>query len=226
MIQTIKRYLETGESIAKENLKFATKELAQQIDICMSSSTRKIHRIWHEKDQILAHLEASKNNILTAEMVLFKTKEIDNSIQINECKIIKQNVPTMLVGKHTMFDGRSNLDQVANTEMNQKQVLKFLEEVWINGNMDLLETYFDKSQLIQHNPQVADDTVGLYAFLKHLEKQDVTLKYNKVIEKFAIKDFVCTYSEGLLGNEEYLFADLFRLEKNKIVEHWDVIQKK
>ena len=35
-----------------------------------------------------------------------------------------------------------------------------------------------------------------------------------------------TYSKGFIGGEKHFFADLFRLENGKIVEHWDVIQKK
>jgi len=49
-------------------------------------------------------------------------------------------------------------------------------------------------------------------------------EYQKVHHIFGEGNFVLTQSEGRWNNKPQAFYDLFRIENNKIVEHWDVIQ--
>ena len=73
---------------------------------------------------------------------------------------------------------------------------------------------------------VEDNVEGLFEFMKSLSSQGISLHYDEVLAIFAKGDMVMTYSKGFIGGEKHFFADLFRLENGKIVEHWDVIQKK
>ena len=51
------------------------------------------------------------------------------------------------------------------------------------------------------------------------------MKYDKVHKILGQGSFVLTMSEGQFGKGEHTaFYDLFRLEDDQIVEHWDVIQ--
>ncbi|GGJ52666.1 hypothetical protein GCM10008938_43280 [Deinococcus roseus] len=38
-------------------------------------------------------------------------------------------------------------------------------------------------------------------------------------------NFVFSHSEGTFAGKHVAFADLFRIENGKIVEHWDAIQE-
>ena len=47
--------------------------------------------------------------------------------------------------------------------------------------------------------------------------------YTKIHEVLGEGDFVLTVSEGEWNGKSQVFYDLFRIENNLAVEHWDVI---
>lgn len=50
------------------------------------------------------------------------------------------------------------------------------------------------------------------------------MRYTRVHRVLAEGNFVLTVSEGELGGTHSSFYDLFRVERGKIVEHWDTIE--
>ena len=75
-----------------------------------------------------------------------------------------------------------------------------------------------------YNPQIPDQLSGLGSALAELEKQGITMKYNKIHKVLGQGNFVLVVSEGHFGNIHKAFYDLFRVENGKIAEHWDVIE--
>jgi predicted SnoaL-like aldol condensation-catalyzing enzyme len=49
-------------------------------------------------------------------------------------------------------------------------------------------------------------------------------QYTKIHKVLGEGNFVLTVSEGKWNNTNNVFYDLFRIEDDKVVEHWDVIQ--
>ncbi|MEM9143065.1 MAG: nuclear transport factor 2 family protein [Bacteroidota bacterium] len=127
----------------------------------------------------------------------------------------------------TQLDGATEITDKQKTESNKKLVGQFVEEVLLHGNMDHLTTLVNPSKYLQHNSAVADGLDGLGAALEYFAKNDMVMVYNKVHKVLGEGNFVLTLSEGKFGKapgEHVAFYDLFRLENDQIVEHWDVIE--
>lgn len=61
--------------------------------------------------------------------------------------------------------------------------------------------------------------------MSSLQEQGVALRYDTVHMVVAEGNFVFTAAEGVLGDAETAFFDLFRVQDGKIVEHWDVLSE-
>lgn len=125
---------------------------------------------------------------------------------------------------HTMTDGPSEVKDIEKTEANKTLVANFVNDILVNGKIEKLGGYFDGDHYIQHNPQIADGLTGLNKALEYLALQGITMKYNKVHKILGEGNFVLVVSEGTFGGEHTSFYDLFRVENNKIAEHWDVME--
>ena len=125
----------------------------------------------------------------------------------------------------TQFDGETTITDVDKTAANKKLVEQFANEVLVNGKMDNLTTLINPTKYIQHNSAVADGLDGLGAALKYFAENGLVMEYTKVHKVLGEGNFVLTISEGKFGKGDHVaYYDLFRVENNQIVEHWDVIQ--
>ena len=100
----------------------------------------------------------------------------------------------------------------------------FVESVLVNGQMDKLGQFIDGDNYIQHNTEIADGLSGLGEALEAMAAQGITMVYTNVHKVLADGNFVLAISEGSFADKATSFYDLFRVENNKIVEHWDVIE--
>ena len=125
---------------------------------------------------------------------------------------------------HTMIDGPVTIKDIDKTDVNKAYVKCFVEDIMIGKNRALLTTYFNGDHYIQHDPHIADGLSGLSAAVRAMEEQHIEMQYTHIHQVIGQGDFVLTISEGLINGEPYAFYDLFRVEKGKIAEHWDVIE--
>jgi len=125
---------------------------------------------------------------------------------------------------HTMLDGPTEVTNLDKTEANKNLVHNFVDDILVNGRMNVLATYFDGDHYIQHNPRIADGLSGLSAALQVMVKQGITMKYHRIHKILGEGNFVLVVSEGYLAGRHSAFYDLFRVENNKIAEHWDTIE--
>ena len=90
---------------------------------------------------------------------------------------------------------------------------------------------FDKAKAylgdryVQHNPQAQDGPDGLKGYIAFLRAKFPN-QHNEFLRAFADGDYVIVHvhsvqTPGTLGRA---IVDIFKLEKGKVVEHWDVIQ--
>ncbi len=125
---------------------------------------------------------------------------------------------------HTMVDGTTEIKDLDKTLANKNLVKGFVEDILVNGKMEKLSAYFDGDNYIQHNPNIPDQLSGLGGALAEWAKQGITMKYDRIHMVLGEGNFVLVVSEGHLAGTLTSFYDLFRVENNKIAEHWDVIE--
>ena len=80
-------------------------------------------------------------------------------------------------------------------------------------------------ELIQHNPNLDNTANGWVIGMQELQQNGNQVKFQKVHHVFGEGNFVMSLSEGKFDTRHTAFFDLFRIEKGKIVEHWDVLQE-
>jgi len=125
---------------------------------------------------------------------------------------------------HTMIDGSTTLADLEQTKNNKELVRTFIEDILVNGNMGKLAEYFDGDHYIQHNPQIADGLSGLGQALQAWAQQGIILKYDQIHLVLGEGNFVLVVSEGTMGKTPLSIYDMFRVERGKIVEHWDTVE--
>ena len=125
----------------------------------------------------------------------------------------------------TQFDGTAVVIDIDKTESNKAIIRQFADEVLIAGNMENLATLINPTKYLQHNSSVADGLDGFGAAMKNMAENGLVMEYDRVHMLLGEGNFVLLVSEGKFGAGDHVaYYDLFRLENNQIVEHWDVIQ--
>ncbi|MBI5490892.1 MAG: nuclear transport factor 2 family protein, partial [Deltaproteobacteria bacterium] len=125
---------------------------------------------------------------------------------------------------HDMIDGPTEPAAPDRTAANKALVRAFVEDVLVHGRMDKLAGYFDGDRYVQHNPAVADGLSGLGAALTAMAHAGVTMKFDRVHRVLGEGSFVLVVSEGTFAGKPSSFYDLFRVERDRIAEHWDTIE--
>lgn len=125
---------------------------------------------------------------------------------------------------HTMTDGPTEPTDLDKSEANKALVCSFVDDILVNGRLEKLAGYFDGDNYVQHNPQIGDGLSGLGTALEAMAKAGITMKYNTIHRVLGKGNLVLVVSEGSFGGKHTSFYDMFRVEKGKIVEHWDTIE--
>jgi predicted SnoaL-like aldol condensation-catalyzing enzyme len=126
---------------------------------------------------------------------------------------------------HTVIDGETTVADLDKTEANKALVSNFVDDILVNGKIGNLADYIEGDNYIQHNPQIGDGLSGLEKALEYMASQGIKMKYDKVHKVLGEGNFVLTVSEGSFGGKHTSFYDLFRIENEKIAEHWDTIEE-
>lgn len=124
---------------------------------------------------------------------------------------------------HTQIDGTMEKKNV-DAEETRKVVAGFVGDVLRGENPDKLTSYFEGDTYIQHNTGIADGLSGLGAALAALAEQGIQMIYTKTYQVLADGNYGLTVSEGTFGGAPTAYYDLFRVENEKITEHWDVME--
>jgi predicted SnoaL-like aldol condensation-catalyzing enzyme len=99
---------------------------------------------------------------------------------------------------------------------------EYYENFHISGNHGNPQQYFTGDYCVRHEPGVKD---GVGAFLHDVEQ----LMQHRTIDelKFLLGqgDFVFIAAKGTHEGEPSVYVDLYRVEDEKIVEHWGFPQK-
>jgi predicted SnoaL-like aldol condensation-catalyzing enzyme len=132
--------------------------------------------------------------------------------------------PEKTANGHSLVDGATTVTDQSKTEKNKALVKSFVETILIKGEFDKILSYYHRD-IIQHNPFIDNTVDGLIRGIQALQQQGITLQIEKIHRVLGEGNFVLVLSEGKLGGKRTAFFDLFRVENDKVVEHWDVLQE-
>ncbi|MDX1838387.1 polyketide cyclase [Legionella taurinensis] len=109
-------------------------------------------------------------------------------------------------------------------EMNKDVVTRFYQKAINDKDFAAAETYMGP-WYIQHNPLAKDGIEGFKQYVDYL-KSTYPESHSEIKRVLAEGDYVILHVHSIKepGTRGQAIIDIFRLENNKIVEHWDVVQ--
>ena len=136
-----------------------------------------------------------------------------------------QEIVAETASGRTQFDGPTEIKDLDKTEANKSLVKNLLNDVFLGADPDKITEYISTEQYDQHNPGVKDGLAGLGEALAALAEAGMPMIYEKNHLVIGEGNFVLAVSEGIFMKEKVAFYDIFRIEKGKVVEHWDTVEK-
>jgi predicted SnoaL-like aldol condensation-catalyzing enzyme len=109
-------------------------------------------------------------------------------------------------------------------ESNKVLVLRFMKEFLVEHKFNVLDELLGPSYT-QHNPAIDDSKEGLIGFFREFWKKHPITTYD-IKRIVAEGDLVAIHYHWVVepGSFERAIVDIFRIENDKLVEHWDVVQ--
>jgi predicted SnoaL-like aldol condensation-catalyzing enzyme len=177
-------------------------------------------RVFQDGDFVFAHSEYE----LLGPKVGFNVFRFERDKIVEHWSNLEERPSRHNPSGHTMTDGPMHPTDLAKTESNKTLVRAFVHDILVNGRMEKVGGYFHGDGYTQHNPNIGDGLSGLGAALERLAKQGVVMKYDRIHRVLGEGSFVLVMSEGSFANRPTSFFDLFRIESDRIAEHWDTIE--
>lgn len=122
-------------------------------------------------------------------------------------------------GGRSQVDGPTEATDHGQTDANKQLVVRFVDEVLIGTDFDRLAE-FVTPDYAQHSVDVADGIAPFQEFAT-----ESALRYLQLHKVVGCGNLVATLAESEFHGKRHAVIDLFRIEQNKIVEHWDVIEE-
>ena len=123
---------------------------------------------------------------------------------------------------HTQTDGPVEPTHLEDTEKNKAFVRRYYETFHLAGDRSRNADFFTGDLMIRHEPGVRD---GLGEFLRDVEG----LMQHRTIDEVKLLlgrgDLVFIAAKGTHEGSPCVYIDLYRVEKEKIVEHWGFPEK-
>ena len=154
----------------------------------------------------------------------FDIFRFENGLIVEHWDNLQETAKAANPSGRTMIDGPTEATDLDKTEANKALIREFVETILVKGEMEKLAGFFDGDNYLQHNPMIGDNVSGLGKALQAMAAQGITMKYDKVHKVLGEGNFVLVVSEGYFADKPTAFYDLFRVEGNKVAEHWDTIE--
>jgi predicted SnoaL-like aldol condensation-catalyzing enzyme len=84
---------------------------------------------------------------------------------------------------------------------------------------------FMSKDFLQHNPSTLDGQDGVKALVQMLISQGVPKQKIEFKHVVADGDIVFLHSRYEMAGKEWRFIDIYRVENDKLVEHWDAMMQ-
>lgn len=156
--------------------------------------------------------------------VAFDIHRFENGVSVEHWDNLQVNPKKLNKSGRTMTDGKTKAIDHHKTEQNKSLVTGYVQDILIDRKLELLPKYFKADKLIQHNPDMGDGVQEFLHVLEQWENEGKPQTYIKLHKVLGEGNFVLALSEGFFKGNHVAFYDLYRVEDDKIVEHWDVIE--
>lgn len=144
-------------------------------------------------------------------------------ILLVNCKTNENNRAAILAKTDSLEKlANSYTDQHDKNELNKRMVVAFYQKFFGDKDISAADLYLGDTY-IQHNPGAANGREALKNLVGPLFKNAPKTKVD-IRRVAADGDLVWLHIKGNFGGKEVSIVDIFRVENEKIVEHWDVIQ--
>lgn len=107
------------------------------------------------------------------------------------------------------------------TQQNRAVFAEVVQALFIDRDVDRFGQYVSDEQYIQHNPMIPDGKEAVLAFLHQISK--LSDKPAEIIHVLLDGDIGVVHARAQLQTGTMSLVDMFRIEKGKLVEHWDVL---
>ncbi len=148
--------------------------------------------------------------------VFFDIFRFENGLVVEHWAFSAMDAPPNGSG-HTQIDGPTEATHLDDTEKNKSLLRTYYETFHIRGDHSRSEQYFSGDLMIRHEPGVRD---GVGHFLQDVE----VLMQHRTIDEikflFGRGDLVFIAAKGTHEGEPCVYIDLYRVQDDKIVEHW------
>lgn len=141
----------------------------------------------------------------------------DDAKLIEHWDIITEVRETTASGR-TQLDGPTEATDPDKTEQNKRLVSRFINEVLIAGDHDRMDEFMTPDYA-QHNPDTPDGIAPFTALAA-----ETSLRYIELHNVIGSGNFVAALAESEFGGRRHAVIDVFRIENDRVVEHWDVIE--
>lgn len=179
-----------------------------------------IVRAFEDGDFVFAHTEYD----FASRKIGFEVFRFEDGQAVEHWDNIQERQGPNQAGR-SMVDGTTEAADLELTESNRALVRSFVETVLIDGQLDRLADFVDEASYVEHNPRLDDGVFSLRSALEREENARRHVDYQRLHRVLAEGNFVLCVSEGSRGDVHSAFYDLFRVVKDKVVEHWDTTEK-
>jgi len=164
---------------------------------------------------------AQSNGLIDGQGVFFDIFRFEEGMMVEHWVFSAPAAPPNESG-HTQTDGPTEAKHLQDTEKNKSIMREYYETIHIAGDHGKIPQYFSGDFCIRHEPGVKD---GVAAFAHDVE----SLMQHRTIDelKFLLGqgDFVFIAAKGTHESKPCAYIDLYRIEGEKIVEHWGFPEK-
>ena len=157
--------------------------------------------------------------------VAFDIHRFEDGVSVEHWDNLQPTPPGRNKSGRTMTDGKTQVQDLAKTEANKAIAQRFTLEVLMENQLANLADYFAGDALMQHNPHMGDGVAELLAMRAEWARQGTPARYDTLHRVLGEGNFVLVLSEGEFKGRPAAFYDLYRLENDRIAEHWDVVEE-
>ena len=117
-----------------------------------------------------------------------------------------------------------NMTQTKQAEKNKQIVTTAYQRIFGELDTTAVDEFMSKD-FLQHNPTIADGQDGVKALVRMLASKGVPKQKIEFKHIIAEGDIVILHSRYGMAGKEWRFIDIYRVENDKIVEHWDAMMQ-
>ncbi|MDC7235243.1 MAG: hypothetical protein PQJ58_18570 [Spirochaetales bacterium] len=124
---------------------------------------------------------------------------------------------------HSSVDGSTKVTDLEKTDENKKLVTNYIRNILMaGGDPSKLDQYVSREQFVEHSAKGED---GYDVLARNVQSPAPSQVYEDIALTVGQGNFVATLCRVMLKNgtngQELCKADIFRIEKGLIVEHWE-----